>query len=140
MKRDWMLIKQLLQKFEDETIKEYLSGLMAEKVERRLDESEEQWQERKKESDHFKAMVLAQLLLMEDSGMIAGCEINILNRTAFTLPGLFPRLTMKGQDTLDALRNRGIWTKVKDTAKERALPITLELIFEVLKAAVRVNG
>ena len=52
MKRDWMLIKQLLQKFEDETIKEYLSGLMAEKVERRLDESEEQWQERKKESDH----------------------------------------------------------------------------------------
>ena len=68
MKRDWMLIKQLLQKFEDETIKEYLSGLMAEKIERRLDESEEQWQERKKESDHFKAMVLAQLLLMEDSG------------------------------------------------------------------------
>ena len=77
MKRDWMLIKQLLQKFEDETIKEYLSGLMAEKIERRLDESEEQWQERKKESDHFKAMVLAQLLLMEDSGMIAGCEINL---------------------------------------------------------------
>ena len=94
MKRDWMLIKQLLQKFEDENIKEYLSGLMAEKVERRLDESEGQWQERKKESDHFKAMVLALLLLMEDSGMIAGCEINILNRTEFSLPVLLHRLTM----------------------------------------------
>lgn len=140
MKRDWMLIKQLLQKFEEESIKEYLSELMSETVARTLDESDEQLRERKGELDHFKAMVLAQLLLMEDSGMIAGCEIGINGRTKFTLSGLFPRLTMKGHDTLDALRNQGIWAKVKDTAKERALPITLELIFEVLKAAVRING
>lgn len=139
MKRDWILIKELLQKFEDETIVSYIRELMLKRLDRELDESDEHWQERKEELAHFKAMVIAQLLLMEDANMIASCEIAITSRTACSISGPFPRLTMKGQDTLAALRNTSIWNKVKETAKEKALPITLELIFEVLKAAVKFN-
>lgn len=137
MRRDWMIIKQLLQKFEEETIGEFLFKLMNEQISRELDESEKEFRARVKELEEFKALVLAQLLLMDDAQMISGCEVLVTGRSKCNISGPFPRLTMKGHDTLEALRNQSIWGKVKETAKEKALPITLELIFEVLKVAVK---
>ena len=48
-------------------------------------------------------------------------------------------LSWKGHDFLDSIRNETIWSKVKETLKEKALTVPFEILFKLLNAAIAKN-
>ena len=132
MRRNWATIRELLEHFEAEDIQEYLQvanrPVCYDSVATRA-ENDKRQEAHAVEADQ----IFGHLLLLMDSDLVDG----VLSASPASSGWVFslrnPRLTMKGHDTLDAIRSDTVWGAVKRRAKESAMPVTLELILAVLK-------
>lgn len=131
MQRDWKTVKFLLEKFEQDEIDEYLDSVGAAPKSDALLSLEEQ-SARKEQARQQNLYIFGHLLLLIDAGLVQGVTV-ASGAKEFHFSTLCPRLTMKGHDTLDAIRSDTVWDAVKRRAKESAMPVTLELILAVLK-------
>lgn len=117
MKRDWGKLEEVLAHFESEDIEEALGvyGSIA-----------------TPEEDIF----CGHILLAIDAGLVTGFSLKKANES-WVMGSSNPRLTMLGHDTLDALRSKTVWGKVKALALEARVPITVELINKAVSLLVR---
>lgn len=139
MKRDWEIIKQLIFKFRDDSIMNYLqqeSDLITNYLQQETHcafsadatKAREEIQKRQQiELEHIK--------LMQEDGLVSGIEV-------WTLAGVYdyqrkqsPRLTSLGQSFAEALeitKDGGFWNKVLKKAKEDVVPVSIELITKIM--------
>lgn len=132
MKRNWTVIRELLEHFEDDDISEYLSSQG--KFTYISTESAEENERLRKIQLEQADITFGHLLLLMDSTLVEGIKYARQSVNGWTYGLENPRLTMKGHDTLDAIRSDTVWNEVKKRAKEAAVPITQELILTVLKS------
>lgn len=78
--------------------------------------------------------VLAHAELLIEEGLIAG---HILRGQGSPLHLVITRLTSKGHDALETIRNDTAWAKAKKAAVEHAVPLTISTLVELAKAEVR---
>lgn len=133
MRRNWTTIRELLERFETEDINGFLQSANAPVSYDSTATTAENDKNRAEQVARADA-VFGHLLLLMDSDLVDGvktAEPTVSGRWVFSLHN--PRLTMKGHDTLDAIRSDTVWNAVKQRAKDSAMPVTLELILAVLK-------
>ena len=132
MQRNWTVIRDLLEHFEDETIAGFLSEIrQGHRYDSTLTPEENQLAQA--DSEKKADIVFGHLLLLMDSELVEGIVSAQPAAGSWSCVLRNPRLTMKGHDALDAIRSDTIWNEVKTKAKEAALPVTLELILAVLR-------
>lgn len=127
MKLNWEIIKRLLEKFEDETISDYLYsvGKLPEYVEL---ENFEKREKLRIEAKNQEKIVFGHLLLCLDGKFIEGIEIKIVGNFEYAY-GLFsPRLTLAGYELLEKLRDESVWNRIKSKASLIGVPLTVETI------------
>lgn len=137
MKLNWEIIKKLLEKFEDESISNYLKsvGKLPESAEL---ESFDKREEIKKEVKNQEKIVFGHLLLCLDGKFVDGIEIKAVGNFEYAY-GLFsPRLTLNGHELLEKLRNKTIWNQIKSGAGSIGVPLTVETISAI--ATKIING
>ena len=123
MKRDWILIKQMLEAFENESFTAFLNKPYISPEELSKCDSDEQIQElyRQKRLDVWK-----HLELLMDCHVIENTQFDRENNNN----GM--RLTMYGHDLLDSIRDKAIWNKIISMTKDAGVALS----WEVIKAAI----
>lgn len=118
MKRDWQKLEEVLTHFEREDVEDAMRtyGSIA-----------------TPEEDLF----CGHILLAIDAGLVTGLALKKEGNSWLLVGSSHPRLTMLGHDTLDALRSKTVWGKVKTLALEARVPITVELINKAVSLLVR---
>lgn len=107
MKRDWDLIRQVL-----------------EEVEAVPPEGRNRFQFAEPTADRIK---IEHALLLVDRGYIEGTPV----RPSADAPQLLrPALTWEGHELLDTIRSKALWERIKTTAREKGI----ELTFDAIKA------
>lgn len=132
MRRNWVVIRTLLEHFEKEDILNYLK----EEANRFQYDSTQSEADNKKAEEEIRAntdQTFGHLLLLMDAELVEGVVSLVPTMTGWHYTMRNPRLTMKGHDTLDAIRSDTVWNEVKKRAADAALPVTLELILAVLR-------
>ena len=115
MVRDWDVVRELLGKIEDESLKDFIEKLHKDALFGKNDEK-------------FESCVARHLKLLSESGYIKGIQHGC------TLPGkvsyvmIEPELTMAGYDLLEVLRSKTVWKSVKEQIKASGVAMTLEAI------------
>jgi len=72
--------------------------------------------------------ILGHLQLLTENGYIAGIRISQGASGDYACSYSHPRLTMAGHDLLDTMRSKTLWEKVKSTAKEKSVELTLDAV------------
>lgn len=121
MKRDWKLIRGILEALEgDNYIAYHNAGGMTDEEKAKI------YKDDLSSLLPKKRMLVAQHLeLLVDSGLVTQASCS-----TFENSGL--RLTMKGYDMLDALRDDTVWNKVKDLAVKSGVTISWEFIKQAI--------
>lgn len=115
MKRDWELVKSILLRLES---KETFHDLGTLEIEGR-----------------DKIEVAYHLKLLTEAGLIEGRDLSTKDG-----PGYWADcLTWSGHDFLDVLRNESVWSKVKDTLKDKALTLPFDVLLELLKSTIKIS-
>lgn len=130
MRRDWNIIRDLLKATEEDRLLEFLDDKDAE-VDRASTEAEREKLE-KISSNYY-----GHLELLIDDDAIRGITVDCSNCGSWSYGSGRPRLSTSGFDLLDALQSKTVWARVRDYAKENALPITGALVREVLLRAIQ---
>lgn len=127
MRIDWKVIKSLLGKFEDESISEYLEtvGQLPDSIQ--LEDFEKR-EERKNEARNQEKVIFGHLLLCLDGEFVEGISIKTDGCFNYTYALYSPRLTLKGHELLEKLRNQTVWDRLKKGAASLGAPITVETI------------
>lgn len=123
MKRDWSVIKDILEAIEDNRVKLHWESLPEEKHN----------------------VVLLHYELLQESELIADYQMiediddcyNVYRHPLFysQMPGTRAiRLTMKGYDLLEVLRDQNLWNRIVNKAKA----VSVKLTFEFIKQAIPV--
>lgn len=123
MKRNWTLVKEILEAIETNQIKPHWESLPEEQHD----------------------LVLLHYELLEESGLIANYQmVNDVDIDGFShrhplfwkkRPEISSiRLTMKGYDLLEVLRDQSLWNKIINKAKS----VGVKLTFEFIKQAIPV--
>ena len=136
MKLDWKLIRTILAHVEAETIDNFLIDL----------DSISQWKEgqllsekRKEGQDPAQKVVLRHIKLLTSAGYMGGIEIKESIDRCFSFAIVSqPFLTLNGYALLESLRSEKFIEKLKNYAKERSVPLTIENIVELAKIALPV--
>lgn len=139
MKRDWEIIKQLIFKFRDDSIMDYLQqeidcepgtfNLMS------YEDRKKAREERQRRND----IVLEHIKLMQEDGLVSGIEVRPLPDGYTYQLKQAPRLTSLGQSFAEALeitKDGGFWNKVLKKAKEDVVPVSIELITKIIVGLV----
>lgn len=123
MKRDWVLIRDILKAFEEERAEEFIAQRL-EKIKQApaklIDGSDlkaEEWK------------LYGHIELLAEEEFIRGFDVVFDNSGCdcyFKITR--PRLSSAGFDLLDALSTNVIWAKISRYASENAIPITFELV------------
>lgn len=130
MKRSWKTMKLLMERFEDESLPDYLNEVN-DAPDYEIDPQD------REEAIRRRDLVFGHLLLLQDSNLVAGVvTVKRLHGGKWGFNLNAPRLTMSGHDTLGALRSDPVWRLVSKKAAEASVPITLELIKAGLKALI----
>ena len=123
MKRDWILIKEMLFALEEDRFSEYLNTIelpnsvaMNCKTKEALERAK--YIQAKNIREHID--------LLKESHIIVDVKTDTENINF----GL--RLTMEGHDLLDSIRDKAIWNKVVSMAQEAGVALS----WEVIKAAI----
>lgn len=124
MQRSWNVIRELLEKFEDESIDSFLDSMSPSAVESINDDLNEQVRKQKTQTED---MVFGHLLLLIDSTLVGGIKVELINNE-WMYSTVHPRLTSAGHDLLDSLRSKTVWNAVKATAQKLSIPVSFELI------------
>jgi len=104
MKRDWEIIREVLQKVEDSSDTIKLKDFSEDNAE--------------KYSYHVELLIESELIAGEMESHI-GCPVLDFN---------IERLTWAGHDFLDAVSNNSIWNKTKKVLKEKGLGMSFDII------------
>jgi Hypothetical protein (DUF2513) len=83
-------------------------------------------------SEYSEATVVEHLFQLYESGMIEGNDVSHMQGRGFSAR----RLTSRGHDFLDTIRDPEIWRQTKDGAKE-AGGFTLELLSDLAKGFIK---
>jgi len=136
MKLDWQIIRTLLGKFEDESIRDFIGtvGLMRASI--RLEDFEKR-ETAKKEAEEQEKIVFGHLLLCLDGGFIEGMAIRADGDFRYSYGFHSPRLTLRGHELLEKLRCKTVWEKIRSGADALGVPLTVETISAI---AARVIG
>jgi hypothetical protein len=118
MKRDWDLIKMILLIAEDRGHSECNNQFFRATLKK-------DGYEESKVDGHLRIMLSAGFF----ESMNPNPEYDLL-KWSFCL-------SWKGHDFLDAIRNESIWSKVKKNLKDKALTVPFDILFELLKVAIR---
>ena len=116
MKRDWKIIRAILEHIEAEDLSVCLAKYSYVKE---LSTNEEEF--------------LGHIEILLDAGIIRNAEVRRSSSgtfSAFSVNGVF--ITMQGHDLLDALRDSTVWTRIK----EKAVNAGVSLSWEFIKAAI----
>ena len=127
MRIDWQVIKSLLSKFEDESITEDLKtvGQLPDSIQ--LEDFEKR-EELKNEARNQEKIIFGHLLLCLDGDFVEGISIKTDGCFNYTYGMFSPRLTLKGHELLEKLRNQTVWARLKKGAVSLGAPITVETI------------
>jgi len=109
MKRDMDLIKEILQKLEDQ---ETFGGDLG----------------AKSFQSHPPEYVSYHIAIMKDAGLIEAKETKKGSNRKFVAR----RLTWQGHDFLDAAKNETIWNKAKEIVKEKGGIFSIEILKKIL--------
>ena len=118
MKRRWEIIKDILEHIEAGDLFETLQD---ERHLKNLDISEDDY--------------VGHIEIMEDAGIIRNCKIdrNMNGEiTRYSVLGVF--ITMQGHDLLDAMRDKSLWSQIKN----KSFQTGISLSWEFIKAAIPV--
>nr|DAH64543.1 MAG TPA: YjcQ protein [Caudoviricetes sp.] len=121
MKRDWKIIRAILEHIEAEDLREY-----AEKYSYVKDLNINE--------DDF----LGHIEILADAGIIRNAEVvRTVNGTVSfcNLNGVF--ITMQGHDLLDALRDSTVWSRIKEKAVRAGVSISWEFIKAAIPAVMK---
>lgn len=127
MRKDWKIIRGLLEKFEDENISNYLStvGVLPDSVQLENFDTRETL---KFEAKTQEKLIFGHLLLCLDGGFIEGLQIKAGANFDYSYSLCSPRLTLRGHELLEKLRNKAVWEKVRAGAASLGVPLTVEAI------------
>ena len=116
MKRDWDVIRSLLEEVERQSGKQRRDSIYA----LRVDQSTE---ERAK---------VEHIVLLEQAGFLT-CEfVGGLDRDAWDSL----ELTWAGHDLLDTIRSQGVWNRIKAVAKTKGIELTFDAVKSLGKYAM----
>lgn len=117
MKRDWDLVREILEKVEDGSLQTYLSKENF--IDKGITEED----------------IFGHIEIMLDAGILKN---GIVSRgwggkfSRWDMQGIF--ISMQGHDLLDALRDQTVWMRIRQKARQSAVSISWEFI----KAAIPV--
>jgi len=111
MKLDWDLVREVMTEIEEMTV-----------AEKNRSEFQADYDE-----DTPEATKARHVFLLHEAGFVKGTRSDTQNSKAL----LVPELTWEGQQLLATIRSKGIWERVKNTAKEKGLALS----FDVVKVA-----
>ena len=114
MKRDWDLIRTILEQVESLPDTDSVLSPSG-------------------DEDHTAEEEAYQYQLLIDAGLAKGV---IFESSGGPLHGQLFSLTWQGHELLDAIRNDTIWNDVKKTAKQKGLGLTFDLIGTLAKSAI----
>lgn len=126
MKLDWNLMRTILAHVEAETIEEFIEDA----------ESMAQWKEgqllserQNERVDPAVRVVYKHIQLLQSGGFLDGIHVTE------SIDGFFqigfsatPSLTLSGYSLLESLRSDGFLDKLKEFAKEKSVPLTVETV------------
>jgi hypothetical protein len=116
MKRDWDLIREVLIEVEalsEEDRHQFCYGLGDEHADENQVKSE-------------------QALLLWKAGFIEAVDVGTMGGPAIQSP----ELTWQGHDLLDTLRSKPVWERIKKTAQDKGIELTLDSVKALGKAAL----
>lgn len=120
MKRDWVLIRDILKAVEEERFEEYAVEYLKNAEKSTLDS---------KERDSMKWAFYGHLELLLDKGFVRGVKLVVDDNIGEAYWGVArARLSSSGFDLLDALTTKSIWARVTNYAEQNTIPITFELL------------
>jgi hypothetical protein len=138
MKRDWDLIReQLLAIEEDRDFRTQVVGSVA---------NEPEWEDGQTEADYLAARadyearserVFGHLRLLIESGYIDGLTVERGLSGEYYYAVFKPRLTMAGHDFLETIRSKTLWEKIKSTATEKSLELSIDVIKALTPLALK---
>ena len=137
MKRDWNLIRAVLEAAESETLDDFVRKSGAD-----CDEDDLTQMERDRLIDEnakkYRHDVLGHLERCIDAGFLKGIRANYYSDGSLANADVFrgARLTMQGHDFLAQLRDRNTWKRIKETAKQTGVQLTVQSICEIGKYLV----
>lgn len=119
MKRNWDLIKVILQEVESETLVSYVVG--------------------RGFVPHFTENdVLGHIEILTDAGILRGAVIKRNMQGAISQYSLDTTyLTMAGHDLLDCLRDNSTWSRICDKAKKAGITITWEFLKQAIPVVLK---
>lgn len=127
MKRDWNLLRELLEQVEADTLSDFIKT-------NGCDVSEEltPMQKAKLNEDNaskYRTLILGHVELLIDAGLLKteGLEHYTDSSPAYYLP-VNPRLTMAGYDLLENMRNKDLWPQIKNKILNAGQVLTMDTI------------
>lgn len=117
MKRDWQVVREILTRIEADELGEFVRSGGYKDMPLALSDAD----------------FLGHIEIMEEAGIIKNCAVRrdaSGKFTGYSLEGVY--ITMQGHDLLDALRDKAVWSRVKQSAKQAGVSLSWEFI----KAAV----
>ena len=137
MRRDWSLLLCLLSHIEAETLDAFLRDGNAgvQWIENQLISEHHRQEEEQRKTNR---VVLLHLKMLIDGGYVDGVRVNrgADGCLAVAVSGDV-LLTSDGYDLLEALRNQGFWNRVKKAAQEKAVPLTIETLKDLIGFVVK---
>ena len=113
MKRDWNVIRNLLQAIENDTIEALI------------------------ENSADNQFFIYHLELLTDSGYVKGVTVRLSGDGKYFVSYLNPRLTMQGHDLSTVLHEKRVWEQIKAKATEAGLKLTWEFIKQATPVVYR---
>lgn len=130
MRRDWSIVRQILEKVEDETLSEHIDALhQACKTGWSGEECETAKQLESEFAQHLELLI--------DSGMLKGVQLASTTKGQVRYLRIEPKLTMAGYDLLEVLRTKTHWSKVLDALRSAGVAITMEGIQCAARKVIR---
>lgn len=120
MKRDWDLIKDILEQVEANTLSDYI------RQNKYLDAVEN--------PDDF----LGHIEILIEAGIIKNCRVERIDSGKFEycdFRGAY--ITMQGHDLLDAIRNKRLWNRIRKKALKAGISLSWEFIRIAIPIAIK---
>lgn len=114
MKRDWEIIRNILQRLEDK-------------------DSPNSYINMNDFPDHDAQAVGYNMKLLRQAGYIEAQILNSSEGDGAIKVALTNSMTSAGHDLLDTIRSKTVWTKIKDIASEKGLDLTFDVVSSIGK-------
>lgn len=132
MKLDWDLIREQLTCIEDESD----VFVDAPKKPEWTTQTEAEFNQEIDVFRNIENRLLGHLEILTENSFIAGITISRPLDGGFSYGVHSPRLTLKGHELLATLRSKDLWERIKRTAKNKGIELTVSSIMMIGKVAL----